>query len=251
MRLDPFRIQVLTVSLDSQAILTISGLVAAGLVFRQAARQSGLGLGAGDWWDIAIAAVLGARLLWVVTHPAYYLRQPLQVVVVLDGGLHPLGLALGAAYGVWRLGRPGGAAPWRLAADLAAIGILTTLLFERTGCALTMCGAGPPSDLPWALLRGHEWRAPVALGQVVVLAVALVASAELLRRRGAATSIALAALALSEVVALAAGTGSLEVLLAVGALAAAFLAAGRLARSRSASVAGAAGPGAPGQPGPP
>ena len=84
MRLDPFRIQILTLSLDSQIVLTLVGLVVAGLVVRQAARHEGLGVSAGHWWDLVFAAVVGARLVWVITHAGYYLRQPLQAVVVLE-----------------------------------------------------------------------------------------------------------------------------------------------------------------------
>lgn len=218
---DPFRIQLLTLSLDSQAVLTVVGLVVTAFVFRLAARRLALDLRAGHWWDLVTVSVVGARLLWVVTHADYYLRQPLQVVVIVDGGLHPLGLALGAAYWVWRLGRAddrsGDSTPWRLAADLVAVGTLTTFLFERAGCALTTCGAGSASVLPWALQRGAEWREPVALEQVVVLAVALAVSVEALRVRGAAFAMALVALALIELVALAAGSFSLEWMLVLGA----------------------------------
>jgi prolipoprotein diacylglyceryltransferase len=214
---DPFRIQLLTLSLDSQTVLTVVGLVVAAFVFRLAARRLALDLRAGHWWDLVTVSVVGARLLWVATHADYYLRQPLQVVVIVDGGLHPLGLALGAAYWVWRLGRPGDGSSWRLVADLVAVGTLTTFLFERAGCALTTCGAGSASVLPWALQRGAEWREPVALEQVVVLAVALAVSVEALRVRGAAFAMALVALALIELVALAAGSFSLEWMLVLGA----------------------------------
>jgi prolipoprotein diacylglyceryltransferase len=206
-RLDPFRIQVLTVSLDSQVVLTLVGLVVASVVFRQSARQQGLDLRAGDWWDLIFASVVGARLAWIVTHAEYYLRQPLQAVVVLDGGLHTIGLALGAAYWVWRHSQTQ-SPPRQRVVDLVAIGVLTTFLFERAGCALTTCGTGPASELPWAILRGDQWYAPMALEQVVVLAVALIASVETLRIRGAAFAIALGALFLAETIAFLSGRPS-------------------------------------------
>lgn len=202
---DPFRFQFLTLSLDSQAVLTVVGLVAAGFVFRLAARRASLDFGVGHWWDLVTVSVVGARLFWVATHLDYYLRQPLQVVVIVDGGLHPLGFALGAAYWVWRLGRAGEGASWRTLADLVAVAALTTLLFERVGCALTTCGAGPLSVLPWALQRGAEWREPVALEQVAVFAVALVASVEALRVRGLAFVTGLVALALVDLIAFVVG----------------------------------------------
>jgi prolipoprotein diacylglyceryltransferase len=217
---DPFRIQFLTLSLDSQAVLTVVGLVLGAFVFRLAARRLALDLGAGHWWDLVTVSVVGARLLWVATHADYYLRQPLQVVVIVDGGLHPLGLALGAVYWIWRLGRlgdgPGESASWRLVADLVAVGTLTTFLFERAGCALMTCGAGPSSAMPWALQRGSEWREPVALEQVVVLAIALAVSVELLRVRGAAFFTGLVALTLVELIAFTAETFAPQEVVALG-----------------------------------
>jgi hypothetical protein len=219
-RLDPLRVQILTLSLDSQTVLTIVGLVIAGLMLRQAARQAGAGLSAGHWWDLVFAAVVGARLVWVITHAEYFLRQPLQVVVILDGGLSATGLALGAVYWVWRLSRADDAPPWRSVVDLIAIGVLTTGLFERVGCALTTCGTGPTSALPWAILRGDAWHAPLALAQVIVLAVGLMVAAETLRMRGVAFVTILGALALAEVVAVWAGRPSADSAVALGILAA-------------------------------
>jgi prolipoprotein diacylglyceryltransferase len=222
-RLDPFRIQVLTVSLDSQIVLTVFGLVVAGLLVRKAARQQGLDVSVGDWWDLVLYAVVGGRLLWVVGHPAYYLRQPLQSLVILDGGLSTAGLALGAAYWVWRHWRAVGPATdtpsWRRVVDLVAVGVLTALLFERAGCALTTCGAGPASDLPWAMLRGDGWQMPLALEQVGVLAVALAVSTETLGRRGAAFATMLVALTLVALVELLAGRPVMEPVLVLGVLA--------------------------------
>jgi prolipoprotein diacylglyceryltransferase len=229
-RLDPFRIQILTLSLDSQIVLTVVGLAVAGLVLRRAARQAGLDLGAAHWWDLVFYAAIGGRLVWVVTHAEYYLRQPLQIAGLLDGGLHPVGLAIGAAVWVWRLSRGGGAPsrragdgpPWRAVVDLIAIGFLTAYLFERVGCALTTCGTGPLSDAPWAILRGDEWRTPLALEQVVILAVGLVVAAETVHVRGAACITMLIASVLVEAVAFSAGRASVEHALALGVLAATY-----------------------------
>jgi prolipoprotein diacylglyceryltransferase len=216
-RLDPFRIQVLTISLDSQVVLTLVGLVVAGVALHQAARTEGVAFSAGDWWDLVFSSVVGGRLVWVATHAEYYLRQPLQAVVVLDGGLHAIGLALGAAYWVWRHGQTA-AIPWRRVVDLVAIGVLTTLLFERVGCALTTCGTGLPSELPWAILRGDQWYEPMALEQVVVLAVALIVGVESLRMPGTAFAVALGALILVELIALSAGEPTGERIVALAAL---------------------------------
>ena len=222
MRLDPFRMQILTLSLDSQVVLLVLGLVVAGLMVRQATRQAEIDLGTGHWWDLVFTAVVGGRLVWVVTHADYYLRQPLQIVVILNGGVHAIGLVLGAAYGTWRLASGDTTLPWRRVADLLALGVLTMFLFERVGCALTTCGTGPVSALPWAILRGDDWRAPMALGQVIILAAALVIAAQILRVRGAAFVAMLAALALVDTVALAAGRATVDDAVALAILTASY-----------------------------
>ena len=159
MRLDPFRIDILTVSLDSQFVLTVVGLVVAGVLFGRAARERGLGLDAGHWWDLVFDAIVGGRVLWVLTHPEYFIRQPLQIVA-FDGGLHAVGMVLGAAYWLWRLQQSGGmgAAFWRPATDLAALGILTTYLFERARFSQHAMG---PQD------RERAWHALVAVKEAL------------------------------------------------------------------------------------
>ena len=216
MQPDPFRIQLLTITLDSQVVLTIVGVAASGVVFSLAARRMGAAVGAGTWWDLVTAAVVGARVVWVVTHLDYYLRGPLQVVVILDGGLSPVGLVLGMAYGLWRLRghRPGGPA-WRVLVELAALATVVAFLVERAGCALTTCGGGPLTDAVWALRRGDELRQPLALAQVAILATALLWATAGRRPKGSIFSVAWAALAAAEVLALWAGRGG-EPLIALG-----------------------------------
>jgi len=213
---DPFRISFLTVTLDSQVVLALVGLVVAGFVVHLAARREGLDLRAGDWWDLVTGAVLGGRLVWVASHLDYYLRGPLQVVVIIDGGLHPIGLVLGAAYALRSLRRRTLRAPWRVLVGLIALGTVTTFLFERTGCALTTCGAGPLADIPWALRRGDEWRQPLALYQSIVLAGALLLLVEPRRLRRWGFAITLATLTLVELIGLVLGGASADSLAALG-----------------------------------
>ena len=220
MPFDPFRIQFLTVALDSQVVLTAVGLLVAGLAFGLAARRAGLpDLSAGAWWDVVTWAIVGGRALWVILHFDYYLRGPLQALVFTDGGLHPVGLVLGAGYAIWRLARqqPGGTR--RQILECAAVAVLVTFLFERAGCALTTCGGGLPTDAPWALQRGDELRQPVALVQTIVLAGALLLATEVPRIAGRAFPVTVVALILVEILEVAwAGQGmdALAALLLVG-----------------------------------
>lgn len=217
MPLDPFRIQLGAVAIDSQLVLTVVGLLVAGWLVSAAARREEVVLDGGAWWDVATAAVIGGRALWVVLHAEYYLRGPLQVLVLTDGGLHPLGLVAGAAVGVARAS--GGPVRWRDTARLVALGVLGAILFERAGCALTTCGGGSPLDAPWALRRGDEWRHPVALYQVLIAGVSLQA---LVSARWATHGFAIAtgALLLIEVVGVALAARPIDSTIAIGVAAA-------------------------------
>jgi prolipoprotein diacylglyceryltransferase len=221
---DPFRIQFLTIALDSQAVLAIVGLAVSAGVFRMTAVGRGLDLYAGDWWDFVTAAIIGGRLLWVATHLDYYVRSLLQVLVIVDGGLHPVGLVLGAAYAIRGLSRRTPPPPWRLVVEIAAIATVTAFLFDRVGCALTTCGGGVSTELPWALQRGNEWRHPVGLYQVVILAIALLLATNL-KIRGWAFGIALMAFALVELISLGLGFASADGLPALGVALALYLVA--------------------------
>ena len=206
MPIDPFRIQFLTVTLDSHVVLAIVGIALGGLTFRAAASRAGFThFGAGTWWDVITAAVIGGRAVWVATHLEYYVRAPLQALVVIDGGLSAVGLVLGAAYAVGRLARGGDRGAWRGILEFVALGTLVTFAFERAGCALTTCGGGPPTDVAWALLRGDELRQPIALYQAAIVIVALLLATELRRMLGQALPLVLVALGLVQVAALAWG----------------------------------------------
>lgn len=236
MPIDPFRIQLLTLALDSRVVLTLVGFVVAGFTFRQAAQVGGLPhLTASTWWDIVTAAIVGARGLWVLTHWEYYLRGPLQVLVLTDGGLHPVGLVIGAAYAVWRLTRAERATgAGRTILAVVAVATLVAAVLERTGCALTTCGDGSLTNVGWALQRGDALRHPVALYQVGILAGALVLATEVRRLARYAFPVALAGFALSEVVGFVWGNQGAEgitALLAAGILA---LAAGYTSTQRGA-----------------
>ena len=166
---DPFRLQFLTVSLDSEIVLALIGILAAGFVARVGARR--LGLAPGDAWDMAIDiaqwSIIGARLGWVLTHLNYYGRAPVQIMAIGDGGFLFATGVLAAAWQLWRMRR-------RLAwtdsdlARVAAPAIAVALLFDRVGCALTGCGTGQPTSVPWAMIRSGVAVHPVGLYGVAI-----------------------------------------------------------------------------------
>jgi prolipoprotein diacylglyceryltransferase len=202
--IDPFRVQFLTVALDSHVVLALVGVIVGGLTFGAAARRGGfLGFGAGTWWDIVTAAVIGGRAVWVAMHLDYYQRAPLQIVVLIDGGLSSVGLVLGVAFAIRGLVITATERnTWRSILELVALATLVTFAFERAGCALTTCGGGPPTDVGWALQRGEELRQPIAVYQTVILVAALVLATEVRSLEGQALPLTLFALGLVQTVAL-------------------------------------------------
>ena len=171
---DPFRLQLLTLSLDSQVVLVVVGVVLAGLAARVAARSQGLHAAGmpGLVLDGALCALLGARLGWIALHLEYYLRLPTQVLAFGDGGYLFAGGALALGAFVCWLPRHAGLSSRAIAA-VGAPAVATALLLDRAGCALTACGFGQPTGLPWALERSGQALQPVALYGVLVWLLAL------------------------------------------------------------------------------
>ena len=161
---DPFRIQFLTVSLDSEVVLLIVGVCVAWLVAREAARSHGRTLTEllDATVDVAFWAIVGARFGWVATHLDYYGRAPLQVAAAGDGGfLYGTGI-LTAIWLLWRR-RASLELSWGELGTTAVPAIMVALLLDRAGCALTACGAGQPTDAPWALVRSGASFHPIGV----------------------------------------------------------------------------------------
>ncbi len=161
---DPFRLQVLTVSLDSQVVLAVLGVLVAGLVARDRAR--GLGWGPGGVWDASLSVatwgIVAGRLGWVATHLEYYLRAPLQVAALGDGGFLFGTAVLGAGWALWREGRALDL-PAEELGRIVAPAAAAAFLLDRAGCALTACGSGQAASVPWALVRSGVSLHPVGL----------------------------------------------------------------------------------------
>ena len=101
-------------------------------------------------WAI-IAAVVGARLFYVVLDPGPFLEHPLEVFFLWKGGVvFSGGVAAGTA-AAWIVSRPLGLDPWSLS-DAAAPGIALGDAVGRIGCLLAGCCYGLPTKLPWGIV---------------------------------------------------------------------------------------------------
>lgn len=114
-------------------------------------------------WDlgfvIVLSAIIGAKLLLILTNFGYYWRDPAQLFSleflraggVYYGGL--LGAIAGAAY-FTRRHSP--VSFWRLA-DIAAPAIPLGQAIGRLGCFSAGCDYGKPTDVPWAVTFTSEY----------------------------------------------------------------------------------------------
>lgn len=143
---------------------------------------SAVGLGAGIWialrllrggpvpedevmtiafWG-TIGALIGARLLHVIDQWEYYRQQPLQILLINEGGIAIFGAIIGGVLGGWvyaRLRR----LPVGLLADAAGVGLILGQAIGRIGDVINgeHHGRHLPEGTPWAVVYTH----PNTLGE--------------------------------------------------------------------------------------
>jgi phosphatidylglycerol:prolipoprotein diacylglycerol transferase len=97
----------------------------------------------------AVAAVIGARLLYVLTNLDRF-DSLVELLQIREGGLVAYGGFLGGLLASWiycRVQR----IPLLAWADCAVPSLATGLFFTRIGCFLYGCDYGSPSHVPWAV----------------------------------------------------------------------------------------------------
>ncbi len=131
--------------------LALGFLIAILVAAREAKR---LGLPEGRFFDlcfyILLAAIVGSRLFFVIVDPGPFLRNPLKIFAIWEGGLvfHG-GLIAALATVVFLLRRY--KMPWRPTFDALAVGMPLGVTFGRIGCFMAGCCFGSPSNLPWSV----------------------------------------------------------------------------------------------------
>lgn len=100
---------------------------------------------------IILGVILGGRLGFVLFYqPAYYLSNPIEILMVWQGGMSFHGGFLGVVVGVILFSRRH-ALPLMSVADLLAIAAPVGLLLGRSANFINNELWGRPSDLPWAV----------------------------------------------------------------------------------------------------
>lgn len=127
-------------------MLFLAFVVALLLALRLARAQ---GISADVVQDLAIylfiPGIIGARLVFVLTELNFFLTNPWRIIAVWDGGLVFFGSAIGGVVGYilgfYRILKPRGISPWKMA-DIAAPCIAAGLFLGRLGCLLNGCCYG-------------------------------------------------------------------------------------------------------------
>lgn len=103
---------------------------------------------------IIVAAILGSRLFYVATHPAYFSSHPLEIFKIWSGGLVFYGGFIAAALVVIAYLRRH-KLPLGKVSDIAGLSLPLGHFFGRIGCFFAGCCYGKTCQLPWAVSFSH------------------------------------------------------------------------------------------------
>ncbi len=116
-------------------------------------------------WDfgfvIIVSAIVGAKLLMVLTALGYYLHNPGRLVsleFLQAGGVFYGGLLGAIVGGIWFTRRHPGLGFWQIA-DVAAPSIALGQSIGRLGCFSAGCDYGSPTHVPWAVTFTNKYAA--------------------------------------------------------------------------------------------
>jgi phosphatidylglycerol:prolipoprotein diacylglycerol transferase len=156
----------LPVPIYSYGVMLTTALVVGWFLAMRLASNDGIrqeDAGAIYMWT-AVWAIVGARLLYVITQPHEF-SGPIDVVMLNRGGLVAYGGLLGGFfaswYGCWR--RKIELLRW---ADVSAPSVILGTAITRIGCLLFGCDYGKLSDVPWAIRfpkNAPAWKDHVSL----------------------------------------------------------------------------------------
>ncbi len=101
---------------------------------------------------MVIATIVGARLGHVLFYqPDYYLKHPLEILLIWEGGLASHGAAIGITIALWWFARKEKIDFWLLA-DRIVIAVALAGFFIRMGNLFNSEVFGRPTTLPWGFI---------------------------------------------------------------------------------------------------
>lgn len=148
----PILFKIGPVTLYSYGALVATGFIVALLVALNQAKKQNIPketiLDIGFY--ILISAIVGSRLLFVLMDYEHYLKNPLDIFKIWEGGLVYYGGLLPAIPVVIIYCRKKGLPLWGIA-DIFAPSIAIGHAIGRLGCFSAGCCYGKPTDLPWGV----------------------------------------------------------------------------------------------------
>jgi phosphatidylglycerol:prolipoprotein diacylglycerol transferase len=99
---------------------------------------------------LLLAALAGARVFYILSAPAIFMAQPLEIFKIWNGGLVFYGGFVGALAAALLFFRRHRLPAWRWA-DMGTPGLALGHCFGRLGCFLAGCCYGRACDLPWGV----------------------------------------------------------------------------------------------------
>ena len=145
-----------------------------------------------DVYDLVLyvigGTVLGARLGHVLLYnPAFYLRHPISIFAVWEGGLASHGAVVGILAGVWLYSRQATGQPFIWLCDRIALAVPLSGCLIRIGNFFNSEILGTPTDLPWGIVFARVDllpRHPVQLYEALAYLVAFLFQLAYYLRRG-------------------------------------------------------------------
>lgn len=143
-------------ALHTYGLFVAIGFTSALLVTVRIAKRYGLGtpqvIDMG--FIMVLSAVIGSRIMYILFNLSFYVKQPLDIFKVWEGGLVFSGGIIAAVAAVsWYIRRK--RLPFWTTADLWAPAVALGQGIGRIGCFMAGCCYGKPTDLPWAIVFSH------------------------------------------------------------------------------------------------
>jgi phosphatidylglycerol:prolipoprotein diacylglycerol transferase len=155
-------------ALHTFGLFVAAGLLVGTVVFIRHVRRRGLpteGLERLAWW-IVLAGMVGARLMFVLTHPGDFTSRPWAVIALWEGGLEFSGgfIVATAVVLLWLRRHP--EIPGLVLADGVVLGLAVGLAIGRIGCYSVGEHLGGETTFPLAVhyLGGVTREGPIPVG---------------------------------------------------------------------------------------
>ena len=190
-QIDPVLVEIGPIAIRWYALAYIVGILLAWRYCRWLTARSPSSLEPKDMDDLLLWAtlgvVLGGRLGYILFYnPGYYLENPLQVLVLWEGGMAFHGGLVGVLVAIGLFARSRGVRYFELA-DMVGAAVPIGLLLGRLANFINGELYGRPSDVPWAMVfpqGGPEPRHPSQLYEAGLEGLVLFLFLWLLVRRG-------------------------------------------------------------------